>query len=339
MTPANSAMAREIGEIPELVARFLSKDDPIGAAAARIRAFKPRVVIVCGRGSSGHVGTYLRYLVETGLGLITSESTPSVFTIYDTKQDMRGALFIVISQSGQSPDLLRSTQVAHEQGALTLAIVNDAASPVASACKLVIDILAGPERAVAATKTVVLSAIAGALLIGKLAQDHDLLAAAHRLPGRLYAALDCDWSSWATTVGDACASFVAGRGFALGPAREIALKITEVLGAPSLAFSSAELRHGPRAAIKRDTPVLVLRQNDGTAEANDELVSELGDAGTPVFTTGGSHKSLPWIGNDHPALDPVAMLLPAYAAIEGVARARGLDPDRPPFLSKVTQTL
>jgi glucosamine--fructose-6-phosphate aminotransferase (isomerizing) len=153
------------------------------------------------------------------------------------------------------------------------------------------------------------------------------------------AALSCDWSRWATAVVQACASFVAGRGFALGPVREIALKITEVLGAPSLGFSSAELRHGPRAAIKPDTPVLVLRQEDGTAEANHDLMRDLREAGNRVFIVGGPKGTLPWIGNDHPALDPLAMLLPAYAAIEAAARAQGLDPDRPPFLSKVTQTL
>jgi glucosamine--fructose-6-phosphate aminotransferase (isomerizing) len=334
-----SAMAREIAEIPDLAARLLSQDNRIADAATRIRSFQPRVVVVCGRGSSGHVGTHLRYLVETRLGLITSESAPSVFTIYDARQDMRGVLFVVISQSGQSPDLVQSAEVARAQGALTLAIVNAAASPVASACELVIDIAAGPERAVAATKTVVLSAIAGAAVVAKLADDRELSAALHRLRERLEEALSCDWSAWATRVTHTCASFVAGRGFALGPVREIALKITEVLGAPSLGFSSAELRHGPRAAINGDTPVLMLRQKDGTAEANDDLVRELREAGTRVFVAGETEGVLPWIGNDHPALDPVAMLLPSYAAVESAARAQGLDPDRPPFLSKVTQTL
>src|SRR4051812_17230616 len=135
--PTSSAMASEIAQIPELAAQLLSQDASIVEAAAHIRAFQPRVVVVCGRGSSGHVGTHLRYLVETRLGLITSESAPSVFTVYDARQDMHGVLFVVISQSGQSPDLLRSAQVARECGALTLALVNDAKSPVAHACELV----------------------------------------------------------------------------------------------------------------------------------------------------------------------------------------------------------
>jgi glutamine---fructose-6-phosphate transaminase (isomerizing) len=295
--------------------------------------------VVCGRGSSGHVGTHLRYLVETGLGLITSESAPSVFTVYETRQDMRGVLFIVISQSGQSPDLVRSAETARAQGALTLAIINDTASPVARACELVVDIVADAERAVAATKTVVLSAIAGARLIAAVSEDDELAVALQRLPQRLQRALTCDWSPWASCVSHARASFVAGRGFALGSVREIALKITEVLGAPSLGFSSAELRHGPRAAVNDETPVLVLRQQDGTSEANDDLVRDLRKTGNQVFVGGGPNGTLPWIGDDHPALDPVVMLLPAYAALETVARKTGLDPDRPPFLSKITQTL
>ena len=333
-----SAMAREVAEIPQRAGQLLSSDNSIAPAVARIAAFQPRFAVVCGRGSSGHVGTHLRYLIETRLSLITSESAPSVFTVYGMKQDMRGVLFIVISQSGQSPDLLRSAEVARECGALTLAIVNDAASPVAKACELVVDIAAGPERAVAATKTVVLSALAGALLIARLADDRELSAGLQRLPERLHRALGCDWSPWAGAVAHTRASFVAGRGYALGPAREVALKITEVLRAPSLGFSTAELRHGPRAAVTQETPVLVLRQQDETAAATDDLIRGLRESGSSVYAVG-SNGSLPWIGDDHPALDPLAMLLPAYAAIERAAVAQGFDPDRPPHLSKVTQTL
>ncbi|HUJ47940.1 MAG TPA: SIS domain-containing protein, partial [Rhizomicrobium sp.] len=190
----------------------------------------------------------------------------------------------------------------------------------------------------AATKTVVLSALAGALLIARLADDRELSAGLQRLPERLHRALGCDWSPWAGAVAHTRASFVAGRGYALGPAREVALKITEVLRAPSLGFSTAELRHGPRAAVTQETPVLVLRQQDETAAATDDLIRDLRESGSSVYAVG-SNGSLPWIGDDHPALDPLAMLLPAYAAIERAAVAQGFDPDRPPHLSKVTQTL
>jgi glucosamine--fructose-6-phosphate aminotransferase (isomerizing) len=125
----------------------------------------------------------------------------------------------------------------------------------------------------------------------------------------------------------------------LGTAREIALKLTETLRLPSLGLSAAELRHGTRAAIAPATPVLLLRQNDATAAAIDELIRDLRSADETVFSAGGPRGTLPWIGDDDPICDPIAMLVPAYRAIEQAARRQGVDPDRPPHLTKVTCTL
>ena len=130
-----------------------------------------------------------------------------------------------------------------------------------------------------------------------------------------------------------------GRGYGLGCAREIALKVSEILRVPALGYSAAELRHGPRASITTATPVLILRQNDQAAAAVDDLVRDLDDAGETAFTAGGATGTLPWIGDGHPVCDPVVMLIPAYRAIEAAARRRGFDPDNPPHLSKVTRTL
>jgi len=297
------------------------------------------MVVFCGRGSSGHVGIYLRYLFEARLGLLVSAAAPSVVTAYRRPPDMRDALFVVISQSGRSPDLVTATRVARKAGALTLAIVNDEASPAAAEAELVLPIGAGPEHAVAATKTVVLSMIAGARLVAALARDDDLSEGLNYLAPRLLRALACDWSVWAARAAEAAVSFVAGRGYALGSVREIALKVAETLRVPALGYSAAELRHGPRAAITPATPVLVLRQDDEAAAAVDDLVRDLDGAGETIFTAGGPRGTLPWIGDGHPICDPVVMLVPAYLAIETVARLRGFDPDRPPHLSKVTQTL
>lgn len=334
-----TAMAREIAEIPAAAARLLARKDSVDAIVDRIRAFRPRVVVVCGRGSSGHVGVYLRYLFETEVGLIVSAAAPSIVTAYRRPPDMRDALFILISQSGRSPDLVMATQTARSAGALTLAIVNDEASPAAAASDLILPIGAGPEHAVAATKTVALSMLAGAQLVAELKKDDELTSALDRLPGRMQKALDCDWSAWGNSLVPAPAAFVAARGYGLGTGREIALKMAETLRLPALGYSAAELRHGPRAAITPATPVLALRQNDEVAVAVDELVRDLREADETVFLAGGPEGNLPWIGDDHPVCDPVAMLLPAYRAIEAAARRRGLDPDRPKHLSKVTRTL
>jgi glucosamine--fructose-6-phosphate aminotransferase (isomerizing) len=132
---------------------------------------------------------------------------------------------------------------------------------------------------------------------------------------------------------------VTGRGFGLGPVREIALKLAETMRLPALGYSAAELRHGPFAAIASTTPVLALRLDDETAGIVDELVEQLKRQRSAIFSAGGANGSLPWIGDDHPVCDAIAMLLPAYAAIEQAARRQGFDPDFPPNLSKVTETL
>jgi len=336
---AASAMAREIAEIPAAAARLLARTEVIATIVARVERAKPRMVVFCGRGSSGHVGVYLRYLVEARLGLLVSNAAPSVVTAYRRPPDMRDALFVVVSQSGRSPDLVTATRVARAAGALTLAIVNEERSPAAAEAELVLPVGAGPERAVAATKTVVLSMIAGAQLVAALARDDDLNDGLQQMPPRLSRVLACDWSAWAARAADAAVSFVAGRGYALGCVREVALKVAETLRVPALGYSAAELRHGPRASITPATPVLVLRQNDEAAAAVDDLVRDLDAAGETVFTAGGAGGTLPWIGDGHPVCDPVAMLVPAYLAIEAVARRRGFDPDNPPHLSKVTHTL
>ncbi len=334
-----SAMAREIAEIPAAAERLLARADTIAAAADWIRAWQPRVMVFCGRGSSGHVGVYMRYLFEARLGMLAGAAAPSVMTAYDAHPDMRGVLFVVVSQSGRSPDLIATTKRARMQGALTLAIVNDANAPVARESELIIPIEAGPEQAVAATKTVVLSLIAGARLVAMLAKDEVLAQAIERLPGRLAQALACDWSVWTDNLRSAPAAFVTARGYAMAPAREIALKLTESLRLPALGYSAAELRHGPRAAITPATPVLVLRQDDETAASVDDLVRDLRESGETLFVAGGPSGTLPWIGDDHPVCDPVAMLVPAYRAIEAAVRTRGWDPDNPPHLAKVTRTL
>ena len=334
-----TAMAREIAEIPAACERLLTRRGQLAGIAASIERARPRIVVLCGRGSSGHVGIYLRYLFETRYGLLVSAAAPSVITSYLRLPDMREALFIVISQSGRSPDIVMATEVARSRGALTLALVNDEGSPAAHAAELVFPIGAGTEHAVAATKTVALTMVAGAQLVATLTRDDLLGEALMRLPERLAGALACDWSAWGDSLRTASAAFVAARGYGFGTAREIALKLTETLRLPALGYSTAELRHGPRAAIARTTPVLVLRQGDATAATADDLVRDLRQVGNDVFSAGGPAATLPWLDDDHPVSDPIAMLLPAYRAIEAAARRSGFDPDSPPYLDKVTRTL
>ena len=215
-TPGASAMARETAEIPAAAGRLLTRADLFGNIAERIERAKPRIMVFCGRGSSGHVGVYLRYLFEVQLGMIASAAAPSVVTAYRRPPNFRDALFVVVSQSGLSPDLIDATRMARKFGALTLAIVNDEKSPAASASELVLPIGAGIEQSVAATKTVVLSMVAGARLVAALAHDDDLSGGLQNLPQRLSEALACDWSPWAERAAGAAAAFIVGRGYGLG---------------------------------------------------------------------------------------------------------------------------
>jgi len=336
---ARTAMAREIREIPLTAERLLAEHELVATVADRIRHANPGVVVISGRGSSANAGTFLRYLFETRAGLLVSTSAPSVLTTYGRSIDMRNAVFIVVSQSGRSPDLVAGARSARESGALTIAIVNDVASPVAEACELTLPVGAGPERAVAATKSVVLSMVISGQLIASLTSDRALSEKIKQLPQRFSRALGCDWSAWSGSFAAARAAFVIGRGFGLGPAREIALKIAETMRLPALSYSAAEARHGPLAAAGPETPLLVLRQNDGSSAMVDALIADLRARKLNVFSVGDPGGTLPWIGNDDPICDAITMLLPAYVAIEQAARDRGFDPDNPPNLTKITETL
>src|SRR6201987_3022145 len=273
--PVTSAMAKEIGESRAVVSRIIRNRRAIVDVAKRLDVGSMPIAVLCGRGSSGHVGVFLRYLIETRLHVPVSASAPSVITAFRKPLALRNALFIVISQSGRSPDLVAETQSARESGARTVAIVNAVSSPVAEAAEFLIPIEAGPEHSVAATKTVIGSMAAGAALIAELTGDTALGSALGRLPERLERALTLDWSAVATDLAQATAVFIASRGLGLGSAREIALKLAEILRLPALGFSAAELQHGPRAALSSKTPVLMMRLMDETAATVDQLAEDL----------------------------------------------------------------
>ena len=333
-----SAMASEIGESADVVSRIVRNRGAIAEIAQRLRIGSAPLCVLCGRGSSGHAGVFLRYLVETRLRLPVSASAPSVTTAFRTTLQLRNALFIVISQSGQSPDLVAATTSARATGARTIAIVNATSSPVAAAAEFVIPIEAGAEHSIAATKTMIGSMAAGAELIAELAEDQALRSALDMLPERLNRALSLDWSEVSDDLGEASAVFVAARGLGLGSAREIALKLAETLRLPAIGLSAAELQHGPRAALSSRTPVVMLRINDQTAATVDALAKELREQKIALHLCGGPHGSLQWLREDDPLTDPITMLVPAYRMIEQTARKWGFDPDRPPRLRKITET-
>src|SRR6201996_6553638 len=182
-------MAREISESASVVARIVRNRSVTRDITRQIGIGSVPLCVMCGRGSSGHAGVFLRYLVETRLRIPVSASAPSVITAFRTPLMLDRALFIVISQSGRSPDLVSATKSARAAGARTIAIVNETSSPVADEAEFVVPIEAGPEHSVAATKTVIGSMAAGAALVAGLTDDHELQGALDRLPDRLHRAM------------------------------------------------------------------------------------------------------------------------------------------------------
>jgi glucosamine--fructose-6-phosphate aminotransferase (isomerizing) len=331
-----SLMREEVLEAPDAVARCLGRQQPIAGIARRLIEQPPGFAVVCGRGSSSHAGTYLRYLLAKDLGLVAAAAMPSVASIYGGRQRMAGALYVAISQSGRSPDIIRQTELAREAGAFCVAIVNDPASPLAAACDAVIDIAAGPERSVAATKTVLASIAACIALVAAWRDDPALNAALARLPARLRQALPLDWSPLAVALRGIDRLFVAGRGVGLAVAKEAALKLAETAGITGLAFSAAELAHGPMALAGPDFPVLAFLQDDASRNTTEALLATLRERAVPVFAAGGG--TLPTLPADHPDLDLLPMLGSFYLVAEQASRDRGRDPDRPAGLAKVTRT-
>jgi len=340
---STTAMAAEIRETPQAVARFFDREDgALGSLGARLRALAPAFVTTCARGSSDHAAAYFKYGLEILVGLSVASIGPSVASIYHAPLRLKGALLVSVSQSGRSPDIVALQAAARAAGAFAVAVVNDAASPLASEADAVLPLHAGLERSVAATKTCLSSAVVLAALIAELHDDEALRLAVRRLPDALSKALSADWSAPVLILTQAPSAYAIGRGPALAIAMEAALKLKETAVLHAEAFSGAEVMHGPLQLLHSGFPVLAFRQRDAAHAVMGEAISRLTAVGGRAFTSeeGPPDASrLPFTTTGHPLLDPLAMLLSFYGLAEQVARARGHDPDKPSLLRKVTETV
>lgn len=335
-------MLREAAEAARAVATQLRANrDLVAQVAEAVRAFAPRAVVTCGRGSSDHAATYAKYLIEIHTGLQVSSAAPSVSSVYAARPDLREVLFIAISQSGKSPDLVLAATHAREAGALVLAFVNADDSPLGSVAHHRIPLHAGIEASVAATKSYIASLAAVLHLVSAWTADAALGSAVEELPDALAAAWSLDWSAAIPRFRSADSLYVVGRGLGLGIAQEAALKFKEACGLHAEAFSAAELRHGPMALVKPGFPVLVFVQDDETRASAPALVRTLGEAGADLVLAGlevPGALALP-VRRAHPAIEPMLLIQSFYRLAVAVALARGRDPDRPPHLSKITETV
>lgn len=340
---ADSYMRREILEIPQAVERLLaSGSEAIIEAAADLRRADPRFVVSVARGSSDHASLYLKYVCELVLGLPVASLGPSVVSIYGRALNLSGGACIAVSQSGKSPDICSMARSAADQGALTIAITNEPASPLARICRHTLNIHAGPERSVAATKTFVTSAVAGLSLLAHWAEDEQLIAAIERLPEHLENACKIDWSALSEALTGRSSLYVLGRGPSVAIANEVALKFKETSQIHAESYSSAEVLHGPVSIVGAEYPILALAAGDAAEHSVVTVADNLARNGAHVLVTSPSAKIasvLPSIRTGHGLTDPLALIVSFYAFVEGFAQSRGLDPDAPRNLRKVTETV
>jgi glucosamine--fructose-6-phosphate aminotransferase (isomerizing) len=337
-----SLVLTELKEAPVAVARQeAGLAAPLRELTARLVRTPPSVVVTCARGSSAHAASFAKHLVERHLGIPVVAAAPVIFTAYRRDLRLKDPFFLAISQSGRSDDLVEAAHSARRSGALSAALVNDVRSPLAAACDIVLPLGAGTEHAVAATKSFIASLAALLRLIALWSDDQHLRAAIDRLPVRLADAAELNWNGAVKALSTACSLVTIGRGPTLAIAREAALKLKELADLHAEAFSGAEFLHGPVALVEANYPLLMFVAPDETAPGLRRLAVELRDRGANLFCAdpaGEISTKLPALPADHPETDALCLIQSFYKMATELATARGLDPDRPRHLQKITRT-
>lgn len=339
----DTLMRREVLEIPSAVDRLLSGGtDAIRDAAKALADLDPAFLTSVARGSSDHAATYLKYVSELLMGIPMASVGPSVASIYHAPLRLTGSACLSVSQSGKSPDIVEMTRAAGAGGAMTLAITNDPASPLAQTARHCLDIHAGPEMSVAATKTFVNSAVAGLLLMAHWRGDDALIAAIHGLPGKLEEAAHIDWPEVRAALDGKESLYTLGRGPAFAISNEAALKFKETCRIHAESYSSAEVLHGPVSIVDQGFPLLGFAAGDAAEDALVQVADQVAGKGAAAFVTSTRAKTATAIAHvrtAHALTDPIALLVSFYAMVEKVAVSRGIDPDTPRHLRKVTETV
>ncbi len=344
-----AGMAVDIAEQPAMYQRLLDDSAPaITEVAAAVARWQPRHVVFVGRGTSDHAALYGAYLTEIRLGLPAGLASPSAITLYGARPDLSGALVVAVSQSGGSPDLCEVVRTARESGALTVAVTNNPHSVLAAAADLSVDVAAGAERAVAATKSYTAELLALLLLVegvragdGVLpAQERAALAALPQLAAGVLA--DPSAVEVASRYRFATQLVTTGRGYAYPTAREAALKLMETSYLAALAFSGADLLHGPLALADAQVPVLAWVGAGPGGAAMRSVLDRLGERCADVVVFGPSDVERSALRVPTPEVDeryaPLLDILPLQRLALALALQRGEDPDAPRGLTKVTET-
>lgn len=337
-------MAAEIAETgPALRKQLDTNRNAIQKLAAELAASQPAFVATIARGSSDHAALFLKHVIELKLGLACASLGPSIASLYQAPLQLTGAAAITISQSGRSPDIVAMQRAAKAAGATTIALVNDVDSPAATDADALLPLLAGEERSVAATKSMIAALVAGASLVAQWSEDAGLGAALDRLPTLLGAANGPPPQDVIERLAAAQSLFVIGRGPTFAVAAEAALKLKETSAIHAEAFSSAEVLHGPAGIITPGFVVLGFTPTDTARDGFLQTVDQLASFGaTPLIVDIQRHPHWPTVtapDAGHPMVTSIAALHTFYGLAEAVARRRGRNPDEPPHLMKVTRTV
>lgn len=337
-----SMMLKEAVSAAECVALQLSQDaDRYAALGQTLRTTQFNTALTIARGSSDHAANYCAYLIMARIGRVVASLPMSLLTLYKSPLVTRNTLTIAISQSGQSPDVVEPTGYFRNGGATTVALVNDITSPLAQAAEWAMPLHAGKEQSVAATKSFITSLVASARLVSEWQNDPDLKEGLAALPDALALAAQADWSPAIEVLAPARNIMVVGRGISFPIALESALKFKETSALQAEAFSGAEIKHGPMALIEEGYPLMIFATRGPTQAGLVQLAAEMRGRGARVLLAAPADiaerdLTLPIAAT--PDLDPIVAVQAFYVMAAKLAEARGMDPDRPRHLSKVTKT-
>lgn len=338
----STLMRSEALEAPRVVEEQFSENQQIlDEVAQYLNQKNPYSVVSIARGSSDHAAQYLNYLATAKMGKLTTSLSMSALTLYHAELDVSKSVGVAISQSGQSPDVVKPIEFMRSHNAPTFALVNDVHSPLALASEWIIPLHAGPERAVAATKSFIASLSASASLIATWKNDLELTRALHHLPDDLMKAQKLDWTMPIKTLKEAKRIMIVGRGYGLALALEAALKLKETCAIQAEAFSAAEIKHGPQALIEEGYPLLIFANRGPALHSMLDLAADMKSRGANVILAAPpfvKEKQLEIQPTHAEELDVITAIQSFYLMTEELSRTLGLNPDQPKHLSKVTKT-
>ncbi|MEU1626308.1 SIS domain-containing protein [Streptomyces sp. NPDC020096] len=339
-------MSGEMAQQPAVLRRILEEGAPkIREIAEQIAARNPRFVLLTARGTSDNAALYAKYLIEVLLGKPAGLTSMSTTTAYGAQPDLTDVLVITVSQSGGSPDLVASTQAAREAGAITLAVTNNADSPLAEVSEFHIDVLAGPEKALPATKTYTAELLSLYLLVEGLRGGDGSPAKVLPELAEQILARQAEVKELAARYRFAERLVITSRGYGYPTAKEAALKLMETSYIPALSFSGADLLHGPLAMVDNVSPVIAIVTEGKGGNALQPVLDRLRGRGADLVVIGNQAQVdaasagfvLPTTGVAE-EVQPILEIIPLQMLAYEVTIARGQDPDAPRALAKVTET-